>query len=101
MKEAYPRFQEAGANLVAISNDSLASHHDFAEKLGGLPYPLLSDERNEAINAYDVLNDAQTGARRSIFVVDRGGEIAYVNPAYDVRRPDHLEEIFEQLAKLR
>ena len=85
---------------MAISNDSLESHHRFAEKLGGLPYPLLADERNEAIDAYGVLNDTQTAARRSIFIVDREGNVGYVNPAYDVRRPDHFVEVFEQLRRI-
>ena len=85
---------------MAISNDSLESHHRFAEKLGGLPYPLLADECNEAINAYGVLNDTQTAARRSIFIVDRAGKVAYVNPAYDVRRPDHFAMVFEELRRI-
>ena len=85
---------------MGISNDSLESHHLFAEKLGGLPYPLLSDEKNEAINAYGVLNDTQTAARRSIFIVDSVGKIAYVNPAYDVRRPDHYVAVFDQIEAL-
>jgi peroxiredoxin len=72
---------------VAISNDSLESHQRFAEKLGGLPYPLLSDEGNEAINAYGVLNDTQTAARRSIFIVGREGRVGYVNPC-TTRGPD-------------
>ena len=85
---------------MAISNDSLESHHRFAEKLGGLPYPLLSDEKNEAMSAYGVLNDTQTAARRSIFIVDREGKVGYVNPAYDVRRPDHFATVFEELARI-
>lgn len=85
---------------MAISNDSLESHHCFAEKLGGLQYPLLSDEKNEAIIAYGVLNDTGTAARRTIFIVDRAGKIAYVNPAYDVRRPDHYVAIFDEIETL-
>lgn len=85
---------------MAISNDPLESHQLFAEKLGGLPYPLLADESNEAINAYGVLNDTQTAARRSIFIVDREGKVAYVNPAYDVRRPDHFAMVFEELERI-
>ncbi len=85
---------------MAISNDPLESHYRFAEKLGGLPYPLLADEKNEAIDAYGVLNDTQTAARRSIFIVDREGKVGYVNPAYDVRRPDHFVAVFDELKRI-
>ncbi len=85
---------------MAISNDPLESHFRFAEKLGGLPYPLLSDEKNEVLGAYGVLNDTQTAARRSIFIVDREGTIGYVNPAYDVRRPDHFVAVFDELRRI-
>ena len=85
---------------MAISNDSIESHYRFAEKLGGLPYPLLSDEKNEAIDAFGVLNDTQTAARRSIFIVDQEGKVGFVNPAYDVRRPDHFVEVFDELRRI-
>jgi peroxiredoxin len=47
-----------------------------------------------------VLNDTGTAARRSIFIVDQTGKVSYVNPAYDVRRPDHFAAIFDELTKL-
>jgi peroxiredoxin len=47
-----------------------------------------------------VLNDTQTAARRSIFIVDRAGRIGYVNPAYDVRRPDHFLAVFDELKRI-
>src|SRR3972149_8452418 len=96
-KEAYSRFQNLGAQVIAISADSLASHRRFAEKLGGLPFPLLSDTNREGITRYGVLNDKGTGARRSGFVVDRGGKILLANQRYELSKPAHFEAIFQAL----
>ncbi len=101
MKEAYYRFLEARAEVAAISADSLESHRSFAEKLGGLPFPLLSDTSLETIKAYGVVNDRGTGARRSVFVVAPDGVVAYANQRYEVSKPEHLEAIFEALSSVK
>jgi peroxiredoxin len=87
--------------VLAISSDNLESHERFAQVLGGLPYPLLCDTELQAINAYGVLNDKGTGARRSIFVVDQKGIVRYANTKYEVSNPAHFEAIFTALGELR
>ncbi|MCB0035285.1 MAG: redoxin domain-containing protein [Anaerolineales bacterium] len=37
------RFEELNAQVLGISVDSVFAHQAFAEKLGGLDYPLLAD----------------------------------------------------------
>ena len=39
--------QELGAEVVAISVDSLESHQAFCDKAGDYPFPLASDEGRE------------------------------------------------------
>lgn len=85
--------------VLGISADSIESHQRFAEKLGGLPFPLLSDVERRVITAYGVLNDAGTGPRRSVFVVDRDGRVVHANHRYDVHKPWHFEAIFEALER--
>ena len=53
-RDRYPQIQEKGAVVLGVSKDSVASHKQFEEK-HGLPFPLLADEKLEAITAYDVL----------------------------------------------
>ena len=43
LKDAHETLRELGASIVAISADSIESHRKFAERLGGLPFPLASD----------------------------------------------------------
>ena len=98
LREAYPRIAALGAEVIGISADSLRSHESFAEKLGGLPFPLVSDRELAAIEAYGVVNDRGTGARRALFVIDREGEIVRANPSYKVSNPDHLAAALATLA---
>ncbi len=100
MKEAYPRYREHGAEVLAISADTIASHEKFAEKLGGVPFPMLSDRELSAIQAYGVPNEKGTGARRSAFVVDKTGRIAYANIKFGASNEKHYQELLNALSKL-
>src|SRR5689334_15505845 len=45
-RNAYEDFHSAGAEVIGISADSVASHQGFAQKQN-LPFPLLSDPNRE------------------------------------------------------
>lgn len=90
---------DLGAEILAISADSLESHKRFDERLGGVPFPMLSDEELRVIDLYGVAKEERTGPRRSIFVVDTDGRLLYVNPRYDVSSPAQYKEILDALRK--
>ena len=64
LREDYELVRQLRAEVVAVSADSLDSHRDFADKLGGVPFPLVSDEKLEAARAYGVLDEAGKRSRR-------------------------------------
>jgi len=97
LKEDYDIVRQLGAQVVAVSADSLESHRWFAERLGGLPFPLASDEALEASRAYDVLDESQKRSRRAVFVIERGGKISHVVPWFQPGNPTQYEEIFAAL----
>ena len=97
LKEDYDIVRQLGAQVVAVSADSLESHRWFAERLGGLPFPLASDGALEASRAYDVLDESQKRSRRAVFVIERGGRIAHVVPGWQPGNPTQYEEIFAAL----
>ena len=66
--ELYPQFREAGAEVVGVSKDSVASHKKFEEKYG-LPFTLLSDTEKIAIQAYDVWKEKKSAGKVSMGVV--------------------------------
>ncbi len=97
LKEDYELVQQLGAEVVAVSADSLESHREFAERLGGVPFPLASDERLETARAYGVVDDSGKRSRRAVFVIERGGRIAYVVPWFQPGNPSQYEGIFGAL----
>jgi peroxiredoxin len=71
-------FETDTSTLLTISCDSVFAQRAFADR-DALFFPLLSDfwPHGEVASAYDVLDDATGGCRRSSYVVDRAGTIAY------------------------
>ncbi len=55
MRDAYPKFEEHGIKLYAISYDDQKTLKEFAEAQS-IPYPLLSDVDSEVIKRYGILN---------------------------------------------
>lgn len=71
-------FADAGAQVLAISPQSVKSHEGFACAQGGFAFPLLADEDKAVGAAYGIIGP--TGFyRRSVFVVDPDGVIRYAH----------------------
>ena len=97
LKDDYEVARELGAEVVAISADNLDSHRAFAERLGGLPFALASDEKLEAARAFDVVDDSGKRSRRAVFVIEQGGQIAHVERWFQPGNPGQYEAIFRAL----
>jgi len=77
-------------DIFAVSPDSVFSHRAFADEYS-LSIPLLADTHGEAIDAYDVRDEAsdQLLAERAVFVVDQDGVVQYAWSTTDLEeRPD-------------
>jgi alkyl hydroperoxide reductase subunit AhpC len=63
-------FRAEDAEILGVSVDSLESHRKWAEELGGVNYPLLSDEGKTVSRLYDVLDENEGSAcvRRSLSI---------------------------------
>lgn len=96
-KEDYEIIETLGARVVGISADNIIEHADFAERLGGVPFPLASDPRLEVVNAYGVADDDGKRSKRAVFVIDRGGEILHAEPWFQPGNPTQYEAIFRAL----
>lgn len=73
-------FREAGAQVLAISPQSVDSHEEFSCKQEGFGFPLLSDTDKEVGAAYGILGPLGF-YRRSVFVVDAEGIVRYAHRA--------------------
>jgi peroxiredoxin Q/BCP len=97
LKDDYEIVRELGAEVVAISADSVESHRAFADRLGGVPFALASDEGLEAAKIYGAVDEGEKRSRRAVFVIDRGGKILHAEPWFQPGNPGQYEAIFRAL----
>ncbi len=91
-RDSMARLTDLHTQVIGISVNDPFSNKAFAEK-NRLPYPILSDYKREVIEAYGLeLPDfaglkGYTVAKRSIFILDKGGIVQFVwvseNPAVE------------------
>lgn len=74
----YPAFTAAGAEVLGVSVDPPDLHLRWVEELGGIDYPLLSDEAREVSRRYGVLDAPSGRAQRATFILRPGGTIEYL-----------------------
>jgi len=74
------KFVEVGAQVLAISPQSVKSHEKFSCSQGGFAFPLLADEDKAVGEAYGIIGPVGF-YRRSCFVVDTEGVIRYAHRA--------------------
>jgi len=102
-KDQLSQFNQLDAKVFGISVDSPFSLNAFS-KAEGLNFPLLSDFNKEVSSAYGVLYesllDFKGVAKRSVFVVDKGGLIQYRWVSEDPKVKPDLNEITGALKTL-
>jgi peroxiredoxin Q/BCP len=77
-RDLHAAFQNAGAEILGISRDSLKSHENFKAKQN-FPFDLLADSEEKACNLFGVIKMKNMygkqvrGIERSTFVIDSKG----------------------------
>lgn len=84
--------------MLSISCDSTHSHGAFAEQLGGVSFPMLSDfhPHGAVSQLYGVYNPERGNSFRSVFILDSGGVLRWKK----VYPPGSLPEIPQLLAEV-
>jgi len=96
-------FAEAGAMIVGVSADSVASHDKFKAKYS-LAFPLVSDEAKAMLEAYGVWVEKSMygkkymGIERTTVLIDASGSVAKV--WNKVKVDGHAEEVLEAVKAL-
>lgn len=85
--------------MLSVSVDSPFSHKAFAEKMGGINFPMLSDfwPHGAVCTQYDCLR-AQGMPKRAVFIIDKQGTIQFAKE-YDKGIPEN-SELFAELDKI-
>ena len=104
MRDNMAQYNGVNAQVFGISVDSPFTLAQFKQK-ENLNFPLLSDFNKEAATAYDVLYTEFFGmrgvAKRSAFVIDAEGKVAYAEVLEDAgEQPNYLamQSTLRQLA---
>ncbi len=97
-RDVMSEFEAAGAVILGVSIDSIASHEKFASKYN-LLFPLLSDEDKSVSTAYGVFKEKSMygktflGVERTTFAIDKEGVVRKVWPKVKVE--GHIDEVLE------
>ena len=86
--------------VLGLSVDSTDCLRAWAESLGGIKYPLLSDfyPHGQVAQAFGVLRE-QGYSERALFIIDKLGIIRYVD-VHDIGEQPDNEVLFGEMAKL-
>jgi peroxiredoxin Q/BCP len=91
VSDNWDEYSKTGAEIVGISTDSVDSHRGFSARYN-FPFTLLSDEKGEVIEKYNVKSWLPGRSARAVIVVDKNGKIAYHKvQAISLLRPDDSE----------
>jgi peroxiredoxin Q/BCP len=98
------QFRKAGAEVIGISPDSVASHAKFRDK-NKLAVRLAADEEKGVARAYGVWVEKSMygrkyfGVERSTFLIDAQGRVARI--WRKVKVPGHAEEVLAAVKSLK
>lgn len=101
--ELYPQLKKAGAIVIGVSPDPLASHQKFKEKLA-FPFELLADEDKALCEQFGVWKEKSMygrkfmGVERSTFLIDGQGVLR--REWRKVKVPGHARAVLEALQAL-
>ena len=85
--------------ILASSVDSTWSEKAFAKELG-VRFPLLGDFGKNVVPLYGALYEDKGFAKRTVFVIDKKGKVAYKREYEPATQPD-ISEAIEVLKRLR
>jgi len=100
---AASRFTAAGASIVGVSRDSLASHEKFRAKFE-LPFVLISDPEEALCTLFSVMKQKNMygkqvrGIERSTFLIDAAGTLRH--EWRGVKVPGHVDEVLQAVQAL-
>jgi peroxiredoxin Q/BCP len=101
IRDAWSDFEKAGAVVLGVSPDGVASHRKFKGDFE-LPFTLLADPDHKTAEEYGVWVEKSRygrtymGIRRSTFVIGPDGNV--VRALYDVKPATHADDVLAVLA---
>ncbi len=102
-RDLYKEFQDAGADVIGVSKDSLRSHENFIEKFQ-FPFPLIADTEQQLCDAFGVIVEKSMygkkyiGIDRSTWIFDKKNVLK--KSWRGVKVKGHAEEVLRAIQSL-
>lgn len=99
------KFAAADAEVVGLSTDTVFCHSAFQKSLGGLTFPLATDRwpYAEIAKSFGVFPPTKHKLPfwndRAIFIIDRGGNVAW-SKVYEIGQVPDVEEVLQAVQAL-
>lgn len=100
LRDNFTALADLNAEVIGISGDYEYSHHEWA-KTHNLPFLLAADHRHDVAKTYNSYNETAGYNKRTVYVIDRKGKIAYIDLAYSVRDLESFEKLKKALKDLQ
>lgn len=95
------KFEGYNTQVLGISVDHIPCLKAWAESLGGISYPLLSDfwPHGAVADLYGAFIEEEGKSERALFIVDKEGVVRYVD-IHDIDEQPDNQELFKVLRRL-
>jgi peroxiredoxin len=100
MRDSFEELATLHAVVYGISGDYVYSHREWAKHLS-IPFMLFSDHDHTVARAYASYNPDRGYNRRTVYLIDREGNIVYIDLNYRVDTQDSFNKLTEALKALR
>ena len=98
----YASFAELDVQVLGISVDHIPVLKAWAESLGGISYPLISDfwPHGEIAREYGAFREEEGRSERAIFIIDKNGVLQYID-IHDVDEQPDNEVLFQEIRRIQ
>ena len=98
----YATFAELDVQVLGISVDHIPVLKAWAEDIGGISYPLISDfwPHGEIALKYGVFREQEGRSERAIFIIDKEGIVQYVD-IHDIDEQPDNEVLFKEIHRVQ
>ncbi|MBI1803517.1 MAG: peroxiredoxin [Ignavibacteriae bacterium] len=100
MRDNFSELSKLNAEVLGISGDYEYSHHEWAKALK-LPFKLLADHVHAVARTYGSYNNDYGMNKRTVYVIDKSGEIAYIDLEYKARDLASFNKLQDAIKKLQ
>ena len=100
MRDNFEALSKLDAELLPISGDYEYAHHAWAKEMG-FPFKLVSDHLHNVARQYQSYNEGYGWNKRTVYLVDKSGKIAYIDPKYVARDPNSFAKLQDALKQLK